>query len=947
MKALKARKRTAAVCTLLLLAGAIAGLAPVAQAGAQSKSGAGRATFDLYSMFPEQPLSPMTGKLKTFMPLQAREISSSGEVALSVSTESSHFTAKVDPVKVTPAKGKPAEARVYVECFKGTPDGEIGWVKVTGSRGGESHRIWLKATTTSSSPTLEMSRGLPLVGPGHLDPVLQAYTGKPLVWHVAAKNEGGEADTYSLESNASFPCSVVYRNARGDVVRQVKLEGRTRNLLFSKPAELTAELRPTGNLPVRQPQEVTLTLGPGKRGAALAQLKVQVLNPGLVYCANDLAGPSPHAHQVMPGETTTFMFHLTNSGSTTETVKVDVAAAAGDAAAWKVGKDAQVVTLKPGRTGQVTVYATAPVGSVKGERLELVATADSSTGLKDSARVAAEVTDQRNIYYWSIDSMDPEYLYLDRKGTGAGKDGDRLMPNIYSFLKEGANYTDARSYLPSATDMNHTNALAGTYSGTAGVYMVGGTYHGFNEHDEVTVGPNDLKYAKYGPDGTPIQRSFEVAKEQTGGKALCGFWSNKNWLAELEGKGIDIVGHSERWPLFFEPPYKYAAAGDPRTDTDPGERSAPSVRAVFHSNNASAVIVPTVLGDFDIITGIKLLSTPFSILFGKTPGMHAEDRYIADSFFRSIKEQDPDVSYVNIGDLDNTGHFTGAGYPTDEWKTAGDSPVSDVNIYSPYMRRDDSFDICREADVLFGQFVDLLKQRGVYDNSVIVFLSDHGMENMKDPKDGYKVIDLRQILHDQGYLRHEDYEETGGTEINVLWTKNPSKTADMVKALKDFTIDDPKLGTVHPLTVIDRAEMESGVDYGDKGHVAARELMSEYWQAHPDQGMDGEMWPDIFVFPLYNYQVVGHGDVLTSGVNAIGFSLGIHIPETVLWGLPGAHGGLQTDHIPLVFKPPAGYAKYQPGTEHKGEVEIGDIAPTIYGIMGWPVPGCVDGKPLP
>jgi bisphosphoglycerate-independent phosphoglycerate mutase (AlkP superfamily) len=51
--------------------------------------------------------------------------------------------------------------------------------------------------------------------------------------------------------------------------------------------------------------------------------------------------------------------------------------------------------------------------------------------------------------------------------------------------------------------------------------------------------------------------------------------------------------------------------------------------------------------------------------------------------------------------------------------------------------------------------------------------------------------------------------------------------------------------------------------------------------------------------------------------------------------------------MPLLLKVPAGYEGYKGGSEFKGEIEVGDIAPTIYRIMGWEAPGCVDGKPLP
>ena len=522
------------------------------------------------------------------------------------------------------------------------------------------------------------------------------------------------------------------------------------------------------------------------------------------------------------------------------------------------------------------------------------------------------------------------------------------MPNMHAFMKDSVDYKNSRVYLPSATDMNHTNALVGAYTGTDGVYMVGGTYIDFTKHNEVIAGPNTMSLMRYGPDGKPIQRVYEVAKNATGGKALCGFWSNKNWLADLEGeRTVDIVGQSERWPLFFKPPWKYTNAGDPRTDNNPNDRMSASARCIFHSNNNAAMTIPTILGQFDVVFGMTMLAMPITLLFAKTPGMHAEDRYITDSFFSSIVEEDPDVSYVNIGDLDNTGHFTGASWPQDEWTTSNSSDLSkDENKYSPYMRREECLDICREADVLFGDFVKLLKERGVYNNSTIVFLSDHGMENMKDPKKGYELIDLRKILREHGLIYKEDYFESGGTEINFIWCKDPKKLAAIDKILEEYTVDDKELGKVKPLTVINRQEMKDGKDFGKAGRVRPMELYSQYWINHPNEP-NGQKWPDLFIFPLYNYQVAAHGDILASGINAVGFNLGINVPESVIIGMPAAHGGLQTSYQPLLLKVPAGYEGYRGGSEYTGEVEVGDIAPTIYRIMGWEAPGCVDGKPLP
>ncbi len=940
------------VASLSLLPSAAAGIPSLLPAQTtKTKSGFNEiaATFDLYSMHPTQILPPSGPKSETFLMAEARNITDvSGEVHLRTESETRLITTKVEPSKVLlNGKKSSAKVKVHVRRKGRLTDGKPCWIKLTGRRGNESHRIWLKVEVRASYPQVELSRGPVLRGHGYLEPKLVPYVGKLVRWHISVKNLGALEDTYPLKCETSIPCKTVFRNLQGKPVKSVTLPGRTRNLLFAKPRELMVDIMPLSSFKDTEEKrkvKVAITVGPGRHSSQRGRIELELFNPGLLYCANASNGLRPHAHQVMPGEKTTFLLHLSN----TENVKTDVTISANGAPQqWDCKLDRSVLkNLKPGETKHVLLNLRAPRRSRPGEKAEVEITARSTSGRTEKAKVTAELTETRNIYFWAIDSMDPEYLYLSRKGTGRGRKGDWLMPNIRAFLRDSINYRNTDAYLPSATDMNHTNALAGTYTGTQGIYMVGGTYKGFTEHDEVLVVPNTMDLMKYGKEGKPIERVFEVAKEETSGKALCGFWSNKNWLAELEGgRGVDIIGHSERWPLFFKPPWKYRFAGDPKTDSNPEDPVSAPIRSCFHSpaTGAKAVVIPTILGQFDIVTGLQLFSVPIALLFGKIPGMHAEDRYIASSFFRSIIEEDPDVCYINLGDLDNTGHFTGASWSLSEWKPGKTEDTSDdENVYSPWLRRDECIDIAREADALFGSFIRLLKERGVYENSIIVVLSDHGMENMKDPKKGYEVIDLREILRDKGIVFKEQYEESGGTELSMIWCPDLSLTARIEKILEKHTVCDPILGKVRPLIVVNRKEMRQGVEFGKHGRVRPMELYSEKWIENPSP--EGHIWPDLFVFPLYNYQIMAHGDSITTGINNVGLTIGINAAEEVKFGFPAAHGGLQTQHIPLLFKPPDGC---RAGYEVAQNVEIGDIAPTIYRLMGWKEPECVDGKPLP
>lgn len=934
------------ICVLLAAVLCVLSVPAARRVTAAAATGPGKATFELASIFPKQVISPKTGGTLTWFSLDVRNINGGGslkKITIRATCETAGFTAKVLPCSLQPQGPEGVVSGwVGVCCNADTPENTECFIKVVGKRGTESHRLWLKVTTLASKPLLERSPGDLLFGKGYKDPETQVYTGAPVSWTFNASNLGAAEDTYSLGYTADFPCKVKFFGPGGEAAG-VKVRGLTRNYLYPANVVVRAEVTPTAPMPRNQPGTVNFTMGPGEYTGAVSTVSLKVVNPGMLYCVNDLGGPKPSAHQVLGGETTTFMFHVTNLDPALADVSLAVT---GGADGWEVNLDtAGMAGLRPKETRQAVLKVKAPVGAAPGGRLDLCVAATSSTGRSEEVNVATEVTATRNIYYWSVDSMEPEYMYLNRAGTGPGSEGDWLMPNHHAFLSQGVNYADARSYLPTATDMNHTNALAGTYTGTSGVYLVGGTVRGFTEHDEPINALNSMDLMRYGPEGKPIERVYEVAKRETGGKALTGFWSNKNWLTELESqKTVDIAGHSEEFPFFYPPPRKYVA-GDPETDNDPFDPMSGPFKMDLYSDVTREIIIPTLLGQFNLLLGLGMFAIPMSLVFGLGPGGHCEDRHLAHSVLRSIIEEDPDVAYINVADLDNTGHFTGSSWNPEEWDTSGtQTAVDDVNKYSPWMRRDDCLDIAREEDVLFGEFLDLLKARGVYDNSIVVVLSDHGMENVKDQDNGYEVIDLRKILSRHGFVYNEDYREAGGAG-SVIWCGDPVKVAQIEQVLEQYTVDDPEQGKINPMIVLNRQEMRDGMDYGERGSVLPGELYSEYWANNPGEP-DGHIWADLFVFPQYRYNICTHGQVLAGGFNPVGITLG-NIPDTVQMGFPSFHGGLSTGRIPLVFKAPAGYPGYIPGTERAERVGIGDIAPTIYQIMGWTPPECVDGKPLP
>ena len=306
--------------------------------------------------------------------------------------------------------------------------------------------------------------------------------------HIAVRNEGVLDDTYDLSYSSDLPFDVIFKDNKGRRIDSVKAPGKTRNLLYSRPIEITAEAEPEGDLPLNTPQEITLVVGPGKYTKNTGELKVQVVEAGALFCMNDLAGMRPHPHQVMPGETTSFIFHATNLQDTERVLTLGFPKTEDG---WRMQQVGSLkARAKPGETVQFEVRSHRTEGG--GSR--------RAPGIHRDAqkRVRQEAC---HVDRGGRGDRRPQHLLLvcrlhgpavpgaRPRGTGQGREGDWLMPNTRASSQDGTNYSDARCYLPSATDMNHTNALAGTYTGTQGIYMVGGTFKGFTEHDEVLLRP--------------------------------------------------------------------------------------------------------------------------------------------------------------------------------------------------------------------------------------------------------------------------------------------------------------------------------------------------------------------------------------------------------------------------------------------------------------------------
>ena len=124
---------------------------------------------------------------------------------------------------------------------------------------------------------------------------------------------------------------------------------------------------------------------------------------------------------------------------------------------------------------------------------------------------------------------------------------------------------------------------------------------------------------------------------------------------------------------------------------------------------------------------------------------HAPDTFTMDATLSMIEEFDPNLVFVNLGDVDRMGHADETG-PVDV-KALRQAALADT-------------------DAQVSRFVDLLKSSGRWKNSVVIVLADHSMD-WSNPD---KVISLTGPLQDDPFLAGKvEIAANGGADL-LYWT---------------------------------------------------------------------------------------------------------------------------------------------------------------------------------
>lgn len=233
---------------------------------------------------------------------------------------------------------------------------------------------------------------------------------------------------------------------------------------------------------------------------------------------------------------------------------------------------------------------------------------------------------------------------------------------------------------------------------------------------------------------------------------------------------------------------------------------------------------------------------------------HAPDRFTYDALVSMVDEADPHLVFVNFGDIDRAGHSDLGGA---------------VSI--PALRHA----ALHNTDRLVGDFVDHLKAKGTWEQSVVIVVADHSM----DWSFAHKVISLGSPIWWDRELRGKvEIAQNGGADT-LYWTGPRAERAIGLKRLRELVLEQDGVLSVHT-----PAELRLGKRGGD---------LVAYCKA-------GWRFSDPTV---------------------------VHNP------IPGNHGHPVTEPIPFFIG--GGASVVRPGTR-TAVARTTDIAPTVGAVFGLP-----------
>lgn len=137
---------------------------------------------------------------------------------------------------------------------------------------------------------------------------------------------------------------------------------------------------------------------------------------------------------------------------------------------------------------------------------------------------------------------------------------------------------------------------------------------------------------------------------------------------------------------------------------------------------------------------------------------HAPDQFTMDAALAMLREADPDLMFVNLGDCDRVGHSDLTGTTLAVARTAA----------------------LASADSQVGRFVDALEASGRWDDAVLIVLADHSM----DWSLPFRLVSLAPVLEEDPLLAGQvQIAQNGGADL-LYWTGPDRRRAEAVRRIR-------------------------------------------------------------------------------------------------------------------------------------------------------------------
>ena len=145
---------------------------------------------------------------------------------------------------------------------------------------------------------------------------------------------------------------------------------------------------------------------------------------------------------------------------------------------------------------------------------------------------------------------------------------------------------------------------------------------------------------------------------------------------------------------------------------------------------------------------------------------HAPDAFTMDATLSMIEEFDPNLVFVNLGDVDRMGH---------------------ADVTGPLDLRAMRQTALADTDAQVSRLVDLLKSSGRWKNSVVIVLADHSMD-WSNPN---QVISLTGPLQDDPFLSGKvEIAQNGGADL-LYWTGPAADRDRAVRRMRSVAAEVP------------------------------------------------------------------------------------------------------------------------------------------------------------